>query len=160
MSTTIAIESGRTEIAQIVSDVFQTMLNLEITALEESQMEVESASGLTATVQFLGESKGAVMLHCSTEQAIDFTARMLGEPLESLNDDVRDVLGELANVIGGNLKSLFSPGVALSLPLVADGQDYGVRLCEAHNTMTVGFTSQIGVFHVSLIQVINEDAVG
>jgi len=149
MSTDVAIESRRTEIAQIVSDVFQTMLNLEIAPLEESQ--VESASGLTATVQFLGESKGAVMLNCSAEQAIDFTARMLGEPPESLNDDVRDVLGELANVVGGNLKSLFSPGVALSLPLVADGQDYGVRLCEAHQIMTVGFNSQIGVFHVSLV---------
>ena len=156
MSTTIAIESGRTEIAQIVSDVFLTMLNLEIAPLEESQ--VESASGLTATVQFLGESKGAVMLHCSTEQAIDFTARMIGEPPESLNDDVRDVLGELANVVGGNLKSLFSPGVALSLPLVADGQDYGVRLCEAHKTMTVGFNSQIGVFHVSLVKVIPDES--
>jgi len=156
MSTTIAIESGRMEIAQIVSDVFQTMLNLEIAPLEESQ--VESASGLTATVQFLGESKGAVMLHCSNEQAIDFTARMIGEPPDSLNDDVRDVLGELANVVGGNLKSLFSPGVALSLPLVADGQDYGVHLCETHKTMTVGFTSQIGVFHVSLVKVIPDES--
>lgn len=148
MSTTIEIESGRTEIAQIVSDVFQTMLSVEVTPLEENQPE--SAGGLTATVQFLGESKGAVLLHCTVRQAIDFTSRMLGEETEGLSDDVRDVLGELANVVGGNLKSLFSPGVALSMPMVAEGNDHVLRLCKSRQVTTVGFSCELGAFHVSL----------
>lgn len=158
MSTTIAIESGSAEIAQIVYDVFQTMLSLEVTPLEGGQ--TEPAGGLTAAVQFLGESKGAVLLHCTTEQAIGFTSRMLGEQPESLNDDVRDVLGELANVVGGNLKPLFSPGVALSMPMVAEGNDHALRLCESHRFTTVEFASEIGVFHVSLVRVIEEETAG
>src|SRR5690348_5745643 len=107
MSSTCSIEFGQTEISQVVSDDFQTMLNLEINSVSEQLNH--HVDGLTAAVQILGESKGAVLLHCSIEQALAFTGRMLGEdPPSSLTDDVRDVLGELANVVGGNLKSLFS----------------------------------------------------
>jgi chemotaxis protein CheX len=148
MSTTIEIESGRTEIAQIVSDVFQTMLSVEVTPLDRDQSE--PAGGLTATVQFLGEPKGAVLLHCTVKQALDFTSRMLGEEPQGLNDDVRDVLGELVNVVGGNLKSLFSPGVALSLPMVAEGKDHALHLCKSRQVTTVGFSCDLGAFHVSL----------
>lgn len=34
---------------------------------------------------------------------------------------VRDVLGELANIIGGNLKSALAQGLHLSIPAVLDG---------------------------------------
>jgi chemotaxis protein CheX len=156
MSTTIEIESGRAEIAQIVYDVFQTMLSVEVSPLDENRPEL--AGGLTAMVQFLGDSKGAVLLHCTVKQAIGFTSRMLGEEPERLNDDVRDVLGELANVVGGNLKSLFSPGVALSLPMVAEGKDHALHLCESQQVTTVCFASELGAFQVSLARVIHTES--
>jgi chemotaxis protein CheX len=148
MSATLSIESGQVEIARIVSDVFQTMLNLDVTPM--GQHLSQRADGLTATVQFMGESKGALLLHCNVEQALAFTSRMLGEDLIDMTDDVRDVLGELANVVGGNLKSLFSPGMALSLPSVAEGNDYVLYLCGSNQVTTVAFASEVGVFHVSL----------
>jgi chemotaxis protein CheX len=151
MSNITTTESGQAEIAQIVSDVFQTMLNLEVTPIERGPDEY--VSGMTATVQFLGDSKGAVSIHCTPKQAIAFTGRMLDSEVDCLNDDVRDVLGELANVVGGNLKSLLSPGVALSLPLVAEGQNYALHLCESHSVTRVGFASETGVFEVSLARV-------
>jgi chemotaxis protein CheX len=78
---------------------------------------------------------------------------MLGEEPAEINDDVRDVLGELANIVGGNLKSLFSPGVGLSLPFVAEGKDYALHLCDSHNGTTVSFTCEVGTFHVSLVRI-------
>jgi hypothetical protein len=61
---------------------------------------------LLELLRFLGESKEPASLNCSVEQALAFTFRMLGEDPAGMTDDVRDVLGELANVVGRNLKSL------------------------------------------------------
>jgi len=39
-------------------------------------------------------------------------------PAEVSSDDVSDVLGELANIVGGNVKAMLPPGCFLSLPQV------------------------------------------
>ena len=40
------------------------------------------------------------------------------EPDEVSQDDLSDVLGELANIVGGNVKAMLPPGAFLSLPQV------------------------------------------
>jgi chemotaxis protein CheX len=138
-----------------VTEVFLTMLDMEVIPVDgENFAPIE---GLTATIQFLGESAGAALVHCSREQAKDFTSRLLGEKVEDVNDDVRDVLGELANVIGGNLKSLFSPGMSLSLPLVLDGGGQASHLCDFNRSTTVAFDSGLGLFHVTMVRTIKEE---
>ena len=47
----------------------------------------------------------------------------------AIDDDVRDVMGELANMVAGNLKSLLPRGVDLSMPSVVEGSDYALRVC-------------------------------
>jgi len=70
------------------------------------------------------------VIECSRLQACQFAGHILSmDPPESVDDDVRDVLGELANMIGGNLKSNFSSQVRLSMPSVMDGSDYDLRIC-------------------------------
>jgi chemotaxis protein CheX len=155
MSASVSVSFGQLEITQIVSNVFETMLSLEVNAITHDLPH--HVDGLTATVQILGESKGALLLHCSVEQALAFTSRMLGEDVSGLTDDVLDVLGELANVVGGNLKSLFSAGGTLSLPSVAEGRDYTVHLCRSNQMTTVAFASEVGVFHVSLIRILDNE---
>ncbi len=54
---------------------------------------------------------GAVLLECDRRQACRFAGRFLSmDPPETVDDVVRDVLGELANMIGGNLKCILSHG--------------------------------------------------
>jgi chemotaxis protein CheX len=55
-------------------------------------------------------------------------------------EEIRDALGELTNVIGGNVKALFPGPSALSLPTVAVGSDYDLGVIDASATRTVSFT--------------------
>jgi len=115
-------------LADIVKSVFITMMDLEA-SLSETPW-IHSGDRLTAFVQLTGEWKGAVLLECSRHQACQFAGRILSmDPPETVDDDVRDVLGELANMIGGNMKSGMGTGVKLSMPTVMDGSDYDVRVC-------------------------------
>ena len=56
-------------------------------------------------------------VQCNRWEACRFTGRFLSiDPPDTVNEYVRDVLGELANIIGGNIKSTVASGLTLSTP--------------------------------------------
>jgi chemotaxis protein CheX len=157
MSVSIDVEQGQTQISQVVSSVFETMLGLKVDPIIEGYTPLKG-EGFTASVQFMGEEKGLASLHCTVDQALRFATAMLGEEPPEINSDVWDVLGEIANMVGGNLKCLLAPGGSLSVPLVAQGTDYVQRLCEPSWTTTVGFASEYGNFEFSMVRIIPSSA--
>jgi chemotaxis protein CheX len=68
-----------------------------------------------------------------------------------VDDDVRDVPGELANMIGGNMKSILGQGIQLSMPSVVDGGDYSVRVCGVAVRRQLAFESTEGFFWVTVL---------
>ncbi len=154
MPVAFEVDSHQIDVAQIVESVFHTMLNLEV-----RQSNVSSATAvnsLTAAVHFAGEWRGAVLLQCGLPEALAFTdCLMLGGDHSGVDEDVRDALGELANMVGGNLKSVLPPGVALSIPSVVAGSDYALHICGGNAFKTVNFSSDLGPFWVTLVQVVD-----
>jgi CheY-specific phosphatase CheX len=88
------------ELAQIVQSVFETMLSLEVGECETPWFPADDR--LTSAVHIAGDWSGALLLECNHGQACHFAGRYLSiETPASVNYDVRDVLGELANMTGG-----------------------------------------------------------
>ena len=74
---------------------------------------------VTASVSVTGAWRGHVLVSCSDAASRNAAAALLGIDLDDVSDDdVADALGELANIIGGNVKSLLPEPSALSLPHV------------------------------------------
>lgn len=141
-------ESREVNIARIAEDVFQTMLGIGVERLEGSMARAHNS--LTASVHFAGEWKGALLIECGVPQALAFTSMLMpGLSPTSIDGDVRDAMGEIANMIGGNLKPLLPPGVALSMPSVVEGSDYAVHLCRGKQVEAVHFASPPGGFCVT-----------
>ena len=146
MQTEVSVEV----LSEIVKSVFATMMSLDVNPSETSGEPI--GNRLTSFVQLTGDWNGAVVLECSREQACQFAGRILSmDPPESVDDDVRDVLGELANMIGGNLKSNFTHQVQLSMPSVMDGSDYDLRICGSEVRERSGFQCADGIFWVSVL---------
>lgn len=146
------IHPQREDLEQIAAAVFSTMLGLDFQALNSPQQCPPAPGALTATIRLEGSWQGEVLLHCMEPQAKEFAARFLGTPApDSVNDDVRDVLGELANMIAGNLKCTLRPGIRLSSPRVEDGAG-----CSLHIGGTVicelSFQTEGGPFWVSAVE--------
>lgn len=80
-------------------------------------------------VHISGEWQGTLVLQCSTALAREAAVRMFGEDCSGDTlQDMQDAVGELTNMIGGNIKALVSTdGCYLSLPMVIEGRDYSVR---------------------------------
>lgn len=84
----------------------------------------ESAAELTASVAVVGAWNGHLVLGCTFSGSRQVAAVMLAMPQDELtNEDVGDALGEMANVLGGNVKSLLPSPSTLSLPRVG-GAEY------------------------------------
>src|ERR1700722_3579948 len=109
------------ELAQIVASVFTTMTNLEVSRCEAPWFQSEDR--LTAAVHLSGGWSGAALFECNRHQACQLASRFLSiDPPDALDDVVRDALGELANMIGGNMKCVIPLGaISLSMPSVVDG---------------------------------------
>ncbi|MBI4906744.1 MAG: chemotaxis protein CheX [Acidobacteria bacterium] len=150
------VESYQSEINQIVEVVFSTMLATDVRP-DEAEMTVCYHPSVTAAIFFAGSWKGAVLVECSVLQACHWTAKLVSIPIpDSITDDVRDAMGELVNMIGGNLKSVLPVGVGLSMPTVVQGGDYVMKLCGGNLVNRRVFHSPLGKFSVTLIEVVEK----
>ena len=152
MPTESSVEIPPSELAQIVESVFGAMLGLE--AGECGAPWFPGGDRLTAAVHLAGDWNGAVLLECDRRQACRFAGRFLSmDPPGTVDDVVRDVLGELANMLGGNLKCVLTRGIRLSMPSVVDGSDYSLRICGAEARERLAFQCAEGPFWVTVVSV-------
>lgn len=152
MSSMLQIETYHTEVERIVRDVLLTMTSYETNPSEA--LYSPSTDRLTCAVFFAGAWKGGVILECALPMAFEFTSRLMRIPApDRFNDDVCDALGELANMIGGNLKSVLPPGSSLSIPTVVEGSHYSLRICGQNRNERLAFEGIDGPFWVTLVEI-------
>ena len=153
MPTDAAVAAYRANVVQVVDMVFKTMLGLNV---EPYPMHwVRPPDMVTAAVYFAGAWRGAVLLECTRLQARTFAQLLMSiGPPETIDEDVRDTLGELANMLAGNLKSVLPGGVVLSMPSVIEGSDYSLQICGNRSIERVPFWSVEDIFGVTLVEIL------
>ena len=105
------------DVRVVTNDVWTSFLaNHE--PLEWSPAPLAEPEVIRASVDIRGEWDGAVTLEMSPAAALD-AARTMLTAREVDDEDVLDALGELVNMIGGNIKSLLPSGSTLGLPMVS-----------------------------------------
>jgi len=143
-------ETLTSALVQIVESVFETMMSLPVA--ECGTPWLPSGDRLTSALHLSGDWNGAVLLECDRGQACRFAGRFLSmDPPDAVDDVVRDVLGELANMIGGNLKCVLTAGIRLSMPSIVDGSDYSLRVCGAEVRERLGFQCAEGPFWITVL---------
>jgi chemotaxis protein CheX len=147
------VEAYQSEITQIVEDVFRTMMGAEV-EMGDAQLE-PPAGALTAAIFFAGAWKGAVIVEASEELAEEWTAELMSIPRPSqVTEDVYDTMGELVNMVAGNLKSVVPPGVAISIPTVVQGRQYCMKVCGGNLVHRQCFQMGSAPFWVTFVEVI------
>ncbi len=108
--------------------VYSTMLGFDLMhlPLEVDPME-HFKDCVSAMVGLAGTYNGLISIHQPCSLAIKVTEAMLDMEVTEVDQDVFDALGEIANMVAGNVKQHLSKGgldVRLSTPSVATGSDY------------------------------------
>ena len=115
------------DLAEITCEIWTAMLGLDLVEVPDGDLAGEEA--MTGSVQITGDWEGAVTVQLSQELASRAAASMFGmAPAEITDDEAADTVGELANMAGGNVKSLLPGRCQLSLPSVTAGRDYHISV--------------------------------
>ena len=141
----------KTVITTSMTDVFDTMLSKVITPNGDAA-QFSDDQGIVGSVGFAGQVMGNVSIHVTHAFAQMITASMLGISVDEIEGDeeVHDVIGELCNMVGGDLKSrLCDAGMPceLSIPFITSGSNFKIEPkgwvrnekfgfhCEAHTAI-------------------------
>ena len=115
----VEVEVNENDLAEMVEQVWTSYLDPEglspliLTYDENQPSEVHSSVSIT------GSWSGHVVFASSTAAIRRATAAFLAMEMEEVSqEDMSDVLGELVNIVGGNVKAMLPPGCMLSLPQV------------------------------------------
>ena len=122
----------KVKVSDSIMDVFETMFSTDIAPVDTVELSVLKGVRNVGSVSFTGDVDGQINIHMTEEFSRKLTAEMLGmeeDELES-NDDIKDMVGELSNILGGNLKSEFTDAglsCQLSTPAFTTGKDFMIE---------------------------------
>ena len=138
------------QVAEITKDVWGSFLAIDLEAVGHVE-EPLGGETVTGCVHISGEWGGSVMLEATAAHAQRAAEAMFAADPGSLSpDEVSDALGELTNMVGGNIKGLLPAPSALSLPSVAGGESYTLRVPGAVLLVRVLLVGPAGPVRISL----------
>jgi chemotaxis protein CheX len=127
------------------AEVFSTMLGLEIEpgSAKVDQSAPRVADGVLAFVGMAGQWTGAGVISCSAEFACRICNQLLMTEAPSVNEEVLDAVGEVANMIIGNFKTMVEEHVGplgLSIPTVIYGRNFTSRSLGTNSSIVLPFS--------------------
>ncbi len=141
---TIDIKSS---VTKSVLDVFDTMLSFQLEPVQEVDVADSKEMRIAGSVNFAGQVSGIIHIHVNKDFALIMTSAMLGMTPDEIEgeDEIKDVISELSNIIGGNLKSFFNDSgfyCALSTPSITMGDDFTIKSLNTERYESLSFSYQ------------------
>lgn len=142
------------KIIDSTEEIFTTMVFMPITAgepLTEGQEVLDCH--VSAMIGLSGDMTSMLSIHCPGNVGIGITDEMLGMEVEEVNADVKDTLGEIANMLAGGLKESLAAeeiSLELSIPTTVSGKSYTVTSPTKSNRVIVPFDLEPGRFFVEI----------
>lgn len=120
-----------TPISKTVVEVFDMMLGMQIDPAGASIESTLTEKRIVASVNMAGIVSGVVSIHVNYDFATFMAASMLGStPEDTQESEIKDVMSELVNIVGGNVKSFLNDSgltCVLSTPSITYGTDFTIE---------------------------------
>ncbi|MDH5763304.1 MAG: chemotaxis protein CheX [Nitrospinota bacterium] len=140
------------EISQFVTDIWSSFLNMPVIQTDKAFEPQGKDNTLAACIQITGEWQGTVTVYAPKELGKKIASSMYALDESSIDDQqVQDVMGEIANMIAGNVKSLLPTPCSISIPSVAV-TDFDLHHPKSETITTVNFLSDNLPFLVVMLQ--------
>jgi chemotaxis protein CheX len=149
---TMMIEFGQDEMVQLTRQIWESMLNIDLTfdgaPQQYGERTLQSVPGsrepfVGGCVQITGAWDGGVRVDCSASLAQRAAAAFFGTESGKVSlEQVRDAVGELANMSAGSIKPLLPRPCHIALPSVVDGSNFELTIRNSQVVLSSRFVSQ------------------
>ncbi len=152
-ATVTSVENELTQpFIESTKAVFSMMLGctIELGATTRSSA-FRSSHDLSGIIGFSGTMQGTVVISIDQQVAFSAAEMFLGNRPTEIDDEVRDMVGELANMIGGNAKERIPvTGILLGLPTVISGKGHRVSFEPGTHVEHISFETPWGPLSVEI----------
>ncbi|MBL4902557.1 MAG: chemotaxis protein CheX [Desulfocapsa sp.] len=141
------------KLIEATMDIFSSMVMMEITVKEIMTEHGQLQDSITGMIGLAGTHKGVLAVHFPYTVAMAITSSFLMMDVEEINEDVHDAVGEIANMLGGNVKTILSEkgrDIDLSLPSTIAGSQYSFQSDKQIEKVIITFDTGVGTFMVEM----------
>jgi chemotaxis protein CheX len=135
-----------------LKEIFATMLRIEADVIPH--MEIVDAPRISSVVGFTGRLSGMLGMHFSTEMACNVASGLLGMPVTEVDENVRDAIGELSNMLAGGLKKQLCSTdnmFKISIPTIVSGPEYSMHAPTNARQLWMGIAAGQCRFKIQLV---------
>lgn len=115
---------------EVTINTFKEFVGVDVTPRHPHFMDPEKALewDITAVIGLSGIVKGAIIISMKEELAIKLTDLLAGPGHTYMDADVVDAIGEINNIIAGNIKSKVPNGdkIVISIPTIIKGKEHSI----------------------------------
>ncbi len=150
--STVLIRKLELGIEAALKDIFATMFNDNARVLRHT--EISDSPRISSVVGFTGRLSGMLSLHFSSDMACKMASALLGMPVMQADENVRDAVGELSNMLAGSLKKQLSDTdnmFKISIPTVIVGMEYSMHAPANSQQVWMGVDTGRCRFKVQLV---------
>jgi len=133
-----------------VKNVISTMAMVQVTPGKPFMKKDTNAHGdVTGVIGITGDRNGTMSVTFTRDCILTIVSNMLGETIDDVNQDVRDAVGELTNMISGQTRrGLEIAGMRLEagIPSVITGRDHSISHISREPILAIPFETPHGGF--------------
>ncbi|MDX2480994.1 MAG: chemotaxis protein CheX [Desulfuromusa sp.] len=142
------------KIVETTDEIFNTMIFLEVAA-ESPLTQGKQALGchISAMIGLTGDFSAMLAIHCPEGVGLAISGAMLGMEIEEIDADVKDALGEIANMVAGGLKERFATEnihLELAIPTAISGKSYTIASTTRSNRVIIPLSIKQGQFFIEI----------
>jgi chemotaxis protein CheX len=118
--------------------------------LKKDSLAMGDVSGI---VGLTGETSGTLSVSFSEQSILTIVSNMFGEPVPEINDEVKDAVGEILNIVSGQARQkLESKGRILkgAIPTVITGKNHTISHITRHPIIAIPFDTDNGGFTIEV----------
>lgn len=144
----------REKIIESAQEIFSSMVMMEVAVSDEELTDRRVMSdSISGIIGLAGTHKGVLAIHLPKVVALAITSSFLGMDVDEIGPDVEDAVGELANMLGGNIKTILSQkgrDIELSMPTTISGKQYDFQPTKDAEQVAIPFVTDAGNFVIEL----------
>lgn len=136
------------------TSVLGTMASTQVRAGKPYEKSDAVARGdVSGIVGLTGEACGTISVSFTEESILPIVSNMLGERITEMNEDIRDAVGEITNMISGqSRRTLEEKGklVDAAIPTVIMGKSHSIVHMTRESVMAIPFFTDDGEFTIEI----------